>query len=400
MAIVEELRARPDTPSKRPPTIGRLLPAMVGTAAFIAFAAIQFVMERRVYSYRVRPPDASPAFFVVDWNTIRYVLAGDVSRFLALSITAMALLIHKRSRFFWLPAVAYTAGPLLLGWGDTDCQVTGRIPAAVGEGWRSLSAGCPSAIAAGWGPALLDLVLVLAPAITLAIVMRLRPLGPGRPSRSSSPAHPAIAFRVASWALVGFAVWATLWAWHLAGAMPTPLSAQLPKILPLLAFAVLLGTLSPRVAWTLPVVASLLATDSLRIPLLGFGARLSTSLWETFVSSLTSSWPFVLLPILVASRDALARGMEGLARSPMKALLVVNLLNLVDAGFTSFAVRSEGAVEVNPFVRLIGLPAKILLVGALSLMLFRVRPRALVWLVLPFLGVFAWHLAGSFATPS
>jgi len=89
----------------------------------------------------------------------------------------------------------------------------------------------------------------------------------------------------------------------------------------------------------------------------------------------------------------------GLADRPRRALLLLNALNVVDAVFTAFAVRTEGAVEANPFVRVIGLPAKIVLVGALSLLVFRVRPRALAWLTLTLAGVLVWHLAGFWASP-
>ena len=123
------------------------------------------------------------------------------------------------------------------------------------------------------------------------------------------------------------------------------------------------------------------------------------SLWEGFVSSLAYSWPFVMLPVLAASWKPLAQGVERLRTSPRQALLVLNTLNLADALFTSFALRAEGGIEANPFVRLIGLPAKILLVAGLSLVLYRIRPRALAWLVLAFGAVFVWHLAGSFASP-
>ncbi len=88
----------------------------------------------------------------------------------------------------------------------------------------------------------------------------------------------------------------------------------------------------------------------------------------------------------------------GLADRPRRALLLLNALNVVDAVFTAFAVRTEGAVEANPFVRVIGLPAKIVLVGALSLLVFRVRPRALAWLTLTLAGVLVWHLAGFWAS--
>src|SRR6266571_2138830 len=61
--------------------------------------------------------------------------------------------------------------PLLFGWGDRNCELLGRLPAAVGEGWRSFGSGCDSGVAAGWGPAVVELALVLAPAVALAMVI-------------------------------------------------------------------------------------------------------------------------------------------------------------------------------------------------------------------------------------
>ena len=46
----------------------------------------------------------------------------------------------------------------------------------------------------------------------------------------------------------------------------------------------------------------------------------------------------------------------------------------------AFLRRGPGEVtEANPFIRVVGLPAKVLLVAVLGWVLYRVRPRALVW---------------------
>jgi hypothetical protein len=201
------------------------------------------------------------------------------------------------------------------------------------------------------------------------------------------------ASRVISVAFAGFAVWALLWAWQLAGTRPSPFIPQLPKVLPLVAFGFLLASLRPRIAWTLPAVAALLATGW--ASLLVLGAGFSGIGWAEVASSL----PFLALPVFAAMWEPLARGLHALADKPRRALLILNVLNVVDAVFTAFAVRTEGAIEANPFVRAIGLPAKVVLVGVLSLLVFRVRPRALAWLTLVLAGVLMWHLAGFLASP-
>ena len=49
-------------------------------------------------------------------------------------------------------------------------------------------------------------------------------------------------------------------------------------------------------------------------------------------------------------------------------------------------------------MRLVGLPAKVMLVAAISLVLLRRQPRALAWTALVFLSVIAWHVAGVYFT--
>jgi hypothetical protein len=84
----------------------------------------------------------------------------------------------------------------------------------------------------------------------------------------------------------------------------------------------------------------------------------------------------VKIPVMAASWRPLSGWLENLRRSPRSALVALNVLNVLDALLTSFAVHREGAMEVNAFVRLIGLPGKLALVGLLSIFLFRVRPLA------------------------
>ena len=74
------------------------------------------------------------------------------------------------------------------------------------------------------------------------------------------------------------------------------------------------------------------------------------------------------------------------------------MLNVADAILTWAAIDTHQASEANPVVRMLGLPAKVMLVAAISLVLYRRRPRALAWTVLVFLGVIAWHVAGMYFT--
>ena len=77
-------------------------------------------------------------------------------------------------------------------------------------------------------------------------------------------------------------------------------------------------------------------------------------------------------------------------------MVEVNLLNIVDAVMTTLVVRSGGAVEANPLVRFGGLPAKVILVGVLTWLLYRRRPVSLVWPAAALLWVACYHMCGIF----
>ena len=75
-------------------------------------------------------------------------------------------------------------------------------------------------------------------------------------------------------------------------------------------------------------------------------------------------------------------------------VVALNVLNLADVLFTRIAVHSGQAVEANPFAAWIGPGVKLAGVGVASALLARFRPRALVWLVVVFAALMAWHLSG------
>ncbi len=65
-------------------------------------------------------------------------------------------------------------------------------------------------------------------------------------------------------------------------------------------------------------------------------------------------------------------------RTGLILLLVLNGLNLLDAGLTLAVTETGLAREGNPIVGWLTLPGKIALVAALSLVLWRLKPRALI----------------------
>jgi hypothetical protein len=64
---------------------------------------------------------------------------------------------------------------------------------------------------------------------------------------------------------------------------------------------------------------------------------------------------------------------------PLFLLAAVNVLNVGDALLTAFLIRSGLASELNPVASVLGIPGKLFLVGTASYLLYRIRPRALIW---------------------
>ena len=114
--------------------------------------------------------------------------------------------------------------------------------------------------------------------------------------------------------------------------------------------------------------------------------------------TLLSVLPFVVVVGLGIAPGPAARALERLRESPLSALILLNVLNVADAILTWAAIDTHQASEANPVVRMLGLPAKVMLVAAISLVLYRRRPRVLAWTALVFIGVIAWHVAGMYFT--
>ena len=87
------------------------------------------------------------------------------------------------------------------------------------------------------------------------------------------------------------------------------------------------------------------------------------SLLEAWRYEVQIAWPIVVIALLASGWQPLAWGLRRMQARPLRLVVAVNLLNVVDAVMTTLAVRSGGAVEANPLVRFGGLPLKIVLVG-------------------------------------
>jgi hypothetical protein len=85
-----------------------------------------------------------------------------------------------------------------------------------------------------------------------------------------------------------------------------------------------------------------------------------------------------------------ARPRDGIA-----LFLALNALNLLDAVLT-FALTEAGvAREANPLVGWMTLPGKIVFVAALSFLLWRLRPRALIVPLVAYAAVVCYSVVGA-----
>lgn len=91
---------------------------------------------------------------------------------------------------------------------------------------------------------------------------------------------------------------------------------------------------------------------------------------------------------------AVTEGVAEMIERPITLLLALNVLNVVDVVASDAAIRAGEAAELNPFVGAIGTGIKLLLVAACSLLIHRLRPKALIWPTAAFLALAVYHLTG------
>ena len=308
-------------------------------------------------------------------------LLFSTGRFCGLMLAGITLAAAGRRWTYAVPAIAW----FLLSMTHGPALVHLPHPFPIGVGWGPVSG---TAIASPfvwmnqWVGSVIDYTLALLPAAVL--VGGLRRSGVLPPQEWSWPPVTWIATFTFS-ALVLILMMLAL-AMSVDALYPW---AQVPAMVPLFLFGALLGTHRRALLWTAAAVPLLVQVD-----------------WFSLVHSgapplgptLESSLPFLLAVGLGLAPGPAARTLERLRESPLSALILLNVLNIADAVLTWAAIDAKQASEANPVVRMLGLPAKVMLVAAISLVLYRRQPRALAWTVLVFLGVIAWHVAGLYFT--
>ena len=91
---------------------------------------------------------------------------------------------------------------------------------------------------------------------------------------------------------------------------------------------------------------------------------------------------------------AIVLGIAEMLERPIGLVVASNLLNVLDIVASDAAIHAGQANELNPFVGRTGSGVKVVLVLGCSLLLYRVRPRALLWPVLAFVMLSAYHMTG------
>lgn len=290
------------------------------------------------------------------------------------ALVGMAIASRGHRLLFMLPAASFVLVPLV-GSGY------GHQPQPIGTEWwiQCFYDTCAGPwFAHPWLGPVVDLALVLIPGWVIAGRVRSR-----RWPEVTDP--PAIAALIATVALVAMAAWTIA---------VIQSSVDLRAVVSVGAFAIVIGTARPWWPWLHVLFATLVAgalvsfVGSVLLPYPDF------SLLEAWRYEVQIAWPIVVIGFLASGWQPLAWVLRRMQERPLRLVIAVNLLNVVDAVMTTLAVRSGGAVEANPLVRFGGLPAKVILVGVLTWLLYRRRPASLVWPAAALLWVACYHVGG------
>ena len=296
---------------------------------------------------------------------------GAVS-YLTLALAGWAIAGRGHRVVFALPAAAYVFVTVLSG---------SHQPEAIGIEWRlECYSGCSAQAWFGhpWLGSLVDLGLVLVPGWAVA-----RSVRPRRwPGRIDPPTIAAILVAAGGIAIAG---------WTIA---VTQSYIDLRTIVPIGVLGLALGVARPWWPWLQVLFAAYAA---------GFiGLMLDFLIWPdqgypfaiALPYALEETWPIAAVGLIASAWQPLAWAIRKLQERAFRLVIAVNVLNIVDAVMTLLAVRSGGAYESNPVVRLVGLPTKVVLVGLVTWILYQRKPSALVWPFGALTLVAGYHVAG------
>jgi hypothetical protein len=373
-AVEEEGTAAVSRPVLRPAIVA----TAIGLAVFLLIQGILAAYNVHVIQDAINRGlmDRYPsALLSLRLRLLTSLIEGGIG-YLVFALVAIAIASRGHRFLFLLPSAAYVV-VVASGAGYA------YRPHTIGTQWQiecfSNSVTCSGPwFAHPWFGPLLDLGLVLIPGLVVAVRIRAH-RWPGVADA------PAIAAVLATVAFVATAAWtiAVIEAW-----------VDVSAVVAVGALGIIIGTARPW--WPLlhvlfaTLVAGSLASlvSSLFFPYPGF------SLLEALHYVAWAAWPIVAIGLLASGWQPLAWVLRRFQERPLRLVIAVNLLNVVDAVMTTLAVRSGGALEANPLIRFGGLPAKVVLVGVLTWLLYRRRPDSLVWPAAALLWVACYHVSG------
>jgi hypothetical protein len=362
-----------------PPAGPLLRPALIATAICLAvFLLIQGILA--VYNVHVIRDAFSrgqlngypSVYSSLPIRLLTTMVLGGIT-YVVFALVGVVIASRGHRLLFMVPAASFVL-VAALGFGYA------HQPQAIGDQWQlqCFRDVCNPWFAHAWFGPLVDLALVLIPGLVVAVRARAR-RWPGVIDQ------PAIASSLATVALVAMAAWTIAVIQN---------SIDVPAVVATGTFGLAIGTARPWWPWVHVLFATLIVGSLVSlmgwilIPYPGF------SLLEALHYEGVTTWPIVVVGLLASGWQPLAWLLRKMEERPFQLVVAVNLLNVVDAVMTTLAVRSGGAVEANPLVRFGGLPAKVVLVGVLTWLLYRRRPASLVWPAAALLWVACYHVSG------
>jgi len=261
---------------------------------------------------------------------------------------------------------------------------TPHVPQPIGVQWNlTCQAACNGLpwFASWWVGGTVDLALILVPGLVAS--RRVPPQG--WPGELSAPVVAALGFGVSLALLV-----------DRTSVVVIGHEANVPAFVAVAAFALVAG--ARRWPWAHLIVALAFTGffESIRwtlAPPYSYGGA-ADSLMQQVVFAVEDAGPFVACALVVALWEPVSGLFRAALERPRSLVVAVNALNVLDAGLTELAIWSGSAVELNPVIRIGGIPLKLALVGVVTWLLYQRRPRALLVPAVVLAWVVCYHLSG------
>lgn len=352
---------------------------VVAVAAGVIFLALQTVLAFYA-SYAAREAAAQGARVALDPLGHRLViaLAGGLFGFMGFGLLGSILASRRGTLIFLLPASLYVLLDIVFS--------PAHVPRAIGNAWNlPCYAACPGPwFSNPWVGSFVDLLLVGTP---IAVAGLANPM-PRRRLQLDSVTTLSFATAAGVVALV----------YRTLGVTDVP--PETPSVAAVIAYSIVAGVTRPP--WLMgQALVSLAASGSAAALLVAalVAPVPDFRLDEAGPYLMNSVLPLLALGVAAAIWEPIQLLATWAKTAPRRLAVLLNLLNVADALMTHFAVRSGDALELNPIVRYVGLPLKIVVVAGVSILIYRLKPHAIIWPTLALLLVLAYHLSGLFISP-